>query len=220
MRAGELRNLLFTFGGLNLTKATLERFLGMGEVEQLLSDELLKSRQELTDAKTATAMLKAATHFLNEMLAATGRRTDAERNAFWTGVVELMPPELTENRQGRSLMRIVGWAPTGSNFTRVKQGLAIRKALEDSGKGWVLLETKTHSDSAAKHVQLIQARRDSIRVHPHAVVPPSEIRSGVATHERTHAAVPPSEIRSRVLTKRPRVPSGLVARGVRGRQLQ
>ena len=152
MRAGELRNLLFTFGGLDLTKATLERFLGMGEVEHLLSDELLKSRQELTDMKTATAMLEAAKRFLNEMLKATGRRTDVERNAFWTGIVELMPRDLIENRQGRSLMRILGW----TDYRRVQRGVAMRKALEDSGKGWVLLETKKHWDSVAKHIQLIQ----------------------------------------------------------------
>jgi len=101
VRAGEMRNLLFTFGGLNLTKAVLDRFLSMPEVKRLLDDSILKSRQELTDAKTSTAMLQAAKRFLNEMLASSGRRSDIERNAFWASVVSLMPSDLTENRQGR-----------------------------------------------------------------------------------------------------------------------
>eukprot|EP00966_Prymnesium_polylepis_P192105 4451853-Prymnesium_polylepis.1 len=58
VRANELRQLLFTFGGFNLTKASLDRFLAMPEVKRLLDEDLLKSRQEMADAKTATAMLQ------------------------------------------------------------------------------------------------------------------------------------------------------------------
>lgn len=155
-RAGELRQLLFTFGGFNLTKAILEAFLSSREVKMLLDEDLLKTRQELADAKTATAMLKAAKRFLNEMLDAKagktgGRRTDAERNAFWASVVSLMPSDLIENRQGRAMMRILG-----VQYRTVKKGNTMRKALEDSGKGWVLMETKKHSDRAELHIQIIE----------------------------------------------------------------
>ena len=52
--------MFFTFGGLNTTKAIVDKFLCLGEVQRLLDDKWRKSRQELTDAKTATAMLEAA----------------------------------------------------------------------------------------------------------------------------------------------------------------
>ena len=64
-------------------------------------------RQELVNANTATAMLQAVRRFFNEMLASKGHRTDVERNAFWAGVVGLMPADLIENRQGRAMMRIL-----------------------------------------------------------------------------------------------------------------
>ena len=41
--ASELRSLLFTFGGLNLTQASLERFLAMPEVKRLLDEDVLKT---------------------------------------------------------------------------------------------------------------------------------------------------------------------------------
>lgn len=58
VRANELRNLLFTFGSYNLTKAALDRFLNMREVKRLMDVEILRTRQELIDSKTATAMLQ------------------------------------------------------------------------------------------------------------------------------------------------------------------
>ena len=76
-RAGELRDLLFTFGGFNLTKAALDRFLSMGEVRRLLDDDLVKTRQEMIDATTATAMLQAAI-------------TRSRRAAVKTSLIELV----------------------------------------------------------------------------------------------------------------------------------
>ena len=159
-RAGELRDLLFTFGGFNLTKAALDRFLSMGEVRRLLDDDLVKTRQEMIDATTATAMLQAAKRFFNEMLKSQGRRTDVERNAFWAGVVALMPSDMKENRQMRAIMRILQLP-----YRTIKQAKTMRKELEDKGVGWVLLETKPHSDSAAPHIKIIQGWW-------HAVCPP------------------------------------------------
>eukprot|EP00966_Prymnesium_polylepis_P145871 3369768-Prymnesium_polylepis.1 len=87
------------FGSLNLTKAVLERFLGMREVKLLLDEDFQKTREEMADAKTATAMLQAAKRFLNEMLdrkagKTGGRLSDVERNAFWASFVSLMPADL------------------------------------------------------------------------------------------------------------------------------
>jgi hypothetical protein len=147
-RADELRELLFTFGGLNTTRAVLKKILSLPEVKRLLDEGFLKSRQELADAQTATAMLVAAKEFLNVMhqRVAGGRRTDAERNAFWASVVSLMPAELVQNRQGRAMMRILG-----ISYKTVKTANVMRKELEDSGKAWVLLTTKKHFDNIEAH---------------------------------------------------------------------
>jgi hypothetical protein len=109
-RAEEMRSLLFTFGGLSTTKAALQKFLQMGEVQRLLSDEFSKTRQEVIDAETATELLLAAKRYINQMhaRASGGRRSDTERNAFWAAVVSLMPSDLINNRHGRSMMRILG----------------------------------------------------------------------------------------------------------------
>ena len=147
-RADELRELLFTFGGLNTTRAVLEKFLSLSEVKRLLDEDFFKSRQELADAQTATAMLVAAKEFLTVMhqRVAGGRRSDAERNAFWASVVSLMPADLVQNRQGRAMMRILG-----ISYATVKTASVIRRELEDSGKAWVLLTTKKHFDNIEAH---------------------------------------------------------------------
>jgi hypothetical protein len=106
-RYARMLSLLFTFGGLNLTTASLERVLAMPEVKRLLDADVLKTRQELVDANTATAMLQAAKRFFNEILASKVRRTDVERNVFWAGIVALILADLIENRQGRAMMRIL-----------------------------------------------------------------------------------------------------------------
>ena len=43
-RADELRELLFTFGGLKTTRAVLDKFLCLPEVSWLLDDSFLKTR--------------------------------------------------------------------------------------------------------------------------------------------------------------------------------
>ena len=156
-RADELRSLLFTFGGLNTTKSILQSFLDMREVKLLLDEKFFKAKEEMADAKTATAMLHAAKRFLNEMLdrkadKTGGRLSDIKRNAFWASVVSMMPADLVENRQGRAMMRILG-----IQYRTVKKASTMRKQLEDASKGWVLLETSRHFDRAEKHVAIIDA---------------------------------------------------------------
>ena len=175
LRAEELRNLLFTFGGLNTTKAVLQHFLDHSEVKRLMSDELLKTREEMSDAKTSTALLVAAKEFLTVMhqRVAGGRRSDEERNAFWASVVSLMPADLLENRQGRAMMRILG-----ISYRTIKEASRIRKELEDLGTGWVLLTTKPHFDNIEKHWEIFDdwvhsdeastpdnSRKEQIRVY-------------------------------------------------------
>ena len=84
------------------------------------------------------------------MLKTAGRRSDTERNAFWAGVVALMPADLIENRQGRAMMRILDLP-----YRTIKRGNTMRKELEDEGKGWVLLKTKPHYDRAELHLEII-----------------------------------------------------------------
>lgn len=149
-RACELRDVLFTCGGFSVTKAVLSKFVGLKEVKLLLDEDIARTREELTDSKTATALLQAAKSFLNEMLAAKGRRTDVERNAFWASVVSLMPADLIENRQGRAMMRLLGIP-----YRTIKRGNVMRKALEESNRGWEFLETARHWDRAELHLKII-----------------------------------------------------------------
>lgn len=103
------------------------------------------------DSKPTLLWHQAAKRYFNEMLKTTGRRSDAERNAFWAGVVALMPSDLIDNRQGRAMMRILDLP-----YRTIKRGNEIRNDLEDSGKGWKLMTTKRHSDNAEKHIQILQ----------------------------------------------------------------
>jgi hypothetical protein len=193
-RAEEMRSLLFTFGGLSTTKATLQKFLQMGEVQRLLSDEFTKTRQEVIDAETATELLLAAKRYINQMhaRASGGRRSDAERNAFWAAVVSLMPSDLINNRHGRSMMRILG-----ISYKTMKTALTIRKALEDSGKAWVLLTTKRHFDNIEAHWEIFDdwihsseastpdnAHKEQIRVYRGYPADPVTGRRGYGLHWR------------------------------------
>ena len=123
-----------------------------------------------------------------------GRRSNVERNAFWTSVVSLMPADLIENRQGRAMMRILGI----SQYRTIKRANAMRKALEDSGKGWVLLETNTHRDNVEKHFQIMDdwfhgdhheasapdnSHKEQIRVYRHGIDPQTG-RRGYELHWR------------------------------------
>eukprot|EP00966_Prymnesium_polylepis_P087742 2030421-Prymnesium_polylepis.1 len=123
----------------------------MGEVRRLLDEDFLKTKQEVIDAETATELLLAAKRYLTQMheRASGGRRTDAERNAFWAAVVSLMPAELIDNRHGRAMMRILG-----ISYKTMKQANTMRKTLEDTGKAWVLLTTKCHFDNIEAHWEI------------------------------------------------------------------
>jgi hypothetical protein len=194
LRSEEMRDLLFTFGGLNTTKDILNAFLNHGEVKRLMSDELLKSREEMSDAKTATALLEAAKRFLTEMhqRVAGGRRSDAERNAFWASVVSLMPADLLENRKGRAMMRILG-----ISYRTMKEACRMRNELEDSGKAWVLLTTNRHFDNIEKHWEIFDdwmhseeastpdnSRKEQIRVYRGFGTDVTTGRRGYALHWR------------------------------------
>ena len=193
-RAKEMRSLLFTFGGLSTTKAVIQKFLTLGEVQRLLDEDFGKSRQEVIDAETATELLLAAKRYLNQMhaRASGGRRTDAERNAFWAAVVSLMPAELIDNRQGRSMMRILG-----ISYKTMKEANTMRRALEDNGKAWVLLTTKRHFDNIEAHWEIFDdwihsseastadnAHKEQIRIYRGYPLDPMTGRRGYGLHWR------------------------------------
>ena len=73
-RAQQLRGELFTFGGLELTRAILAQFLSLPEVKLLLPEATRQAQQEAADSKTAIALLEAASKFLHEVLKSKGRR--------------------------------------------------------------------------------------------------------------------------------------------------
>ena len=105
--AFEIAASLFSLGSLELTRAVLDKVLSLRDVKQLLPEAVLKTRQETTDAKTAKALLGTAKKFFNELMKATGRRTDVEINAFWAGAAALIPRDVFETKQGRAVARLL-----------------------------------------------------------------------------------------------------------------
>eukprot|EP00966_Prymnesium_polylepis_P288466 6663260-Prymnesium_polylepis.1 len=166
----------------------------MGEVQRLLDDKWLKTREELADAKTAVSMREAAGKFLNVIhaRASGGRRSDVHRNAYWASVVSMMPPDLIENRQGRAMMRILGIP-----YSTIKAANSMRRAIEDSGTGWVLLTTKRHFDNIEAHWEIFDdwmhsdeastpdnAHKEQIRVYRGYGTDPVTGRRAYALHWR------------------------------------
>lgn len=111
-RAQQLRGELFTFGGLELTRAILAQFLSLPEVKLLLPEATRQAQQEAADSKTAIALLEAASKFLHEVLKSKGRRSDEDRNAFWSSIVALLPSDLFEKRMCAAAMRLLKVCPT------------------------------------------------------------------------------------------------------------
>ena len=132
-RATELADLLFKAGGLETTRAVLDNLLSRGDVKQLLPEAVAKRRAEAADAKTARAMLEAAKAFFNQLMGQRrwvegkweqskvhqgmtwvpghwvygGRRTDADRNAFWASAAAMLPRDIFESRGGRAAIHIL-----------------------------------------------------------------------------------------------------------------
>eukprot|EP00966_Prymnesium_polylepis_P137943 3187496-Prymnesium_polylepis.1 len=128
-----------------MAKETLRSLLKMPNVQLLLDSSerqaVALSHKEATDAATAKEMLACVKPFLHTVLKSIGRRTDADRNAFWAIVVSHMPLDLFKRQRGRSAMRELG-VP----YRVIREGLKMRKQLVDDERGWVILKTHTHRD--------------------------------------------------------------------------
>ena len=85
--------------------------------------------------------MEAVRRFLKEILATSGRRTDVERNAFWSAAVALIPSDVFLNRKGRAVMRLLD-----VDYRVVKMAADMRGDLEDGSKKWKLLKTAQHAD--------------------------------------------------------------------------
>lgn len=140
-RVQQLQSELFTYGGFELTKSLLSRFLNLPSIKMLLPESLRSAKREAAEAKTAVALLQAASRFLHGVLASKGRRTDESRNAFWASIVSLLPRDLLQQRMGRAAMRLLKIP-----YRIVKQGVALRGELEDRAQGWRRIKTCGHSD--------------------------------------------------------------------------
>ena len=166
-RSGEMADVLFKAGGLDTARAVLDHLLNRKDVRQLLPEATAKTRAEATDAKTARAMLETAKAFFNQLMGRRkwvegawkqnkadqdrtwvpghwvhgGRRTDADRNAFWASAAAMLPKDIFKSRGGKAAMRILG-----VSYRVIKQGAAYRADMEDRGRGWKLLKTAPHSD--------------------------------------------------------------------------
>ena len=142
-RAFELAGLLFSFGSLELTRAVLDKFLGLRDVKQALPEAVRKTRQEAADAKTAQELLATAKNMFTHLMKATGRRTDVEMNAFWAGAATLIPRDIFATRQGRAAARLLGIP-----YRTIKRASQIRGKLEDASVGWFRIDTARHKDGA------------------------------------------------------------------------
>ena len=79
-RAGEMRNLTFTFGDLALTEKVISKYLDMPEVKRLLPQHLRASQNEHADLHTAMVLLQAAREFfINVHLQVPGFRWAPQR---------------------------------------------------------------------------------------------------------------------------------------------
>jgi len=139
-RAGELRDLTFTFGNLELTEKVISKFLDMPEVKRLLPEHVRLSQKEHADLRTATVLLEAARGFFNEHLASNGRRNETDRNAFWAGLAALIPPDIFASRRGRAAMRILHLP-----YRTIKKAEAVRQEVEQKG-GWTQMKAKPRSN--------------------------------------------------------------------------
>ena len=111
------------------------------------------------DSKTASTLLEAASQFLHEVLKSKGRRSDDDRNAFWSSIVSLMPRDLADKRMIASAMRLLK-VPRSV----IKRATTIRGELEDRARGWRRITSIGHRDkvegfiiSAAWHSELLSS---------------------------------------------------------------
>ena len=70
-----------------------------------------------------------------------GRRSDADRNAFWASAASMLPRDIFDSHGGKAAMRMLG-----VSYRVIKQAALYRGEMEDRGKGWKLLQTAPHSD--------------------------------------------------------------------------
>lgn len=72
IRAQHLRSELFAFDRQELTRCILVEFLKLCEVRLLLPQTTRQAQKEMVDSKTHRERLKAASHFIYEVLASQG----------------------------------------------------------------------------------------------------------------------------------------------------
>ena len=85
--------------------------------------------------------MNAAQIFLKEVLVTKGRRSDADRNAYWAAAVALIPSDVFLNRKGRAIMRLLD-----VEYRVVKTALDMRSALQDGSRKWTFIKTANHSE--------------------------------------------------------------------------
>ena len=149
-RVRELRAATFSFGGLELTREIVRRFVDSPEVKPLLTEMVLQRRRDAVDGKTARVLIAAAKSFFTELLKAPrgagakrgGRRTDDDRNAYAAALAALLPSDLFANRRGRAAMRLLGL----TSCRQAKRGTTTRGEMEDRSGGWKRIKTSDHFD--------------------------------------------------------------------------
>ena len=171
-RAQQLRTELFSYGGLEVTRSILKQFefLSICEVKLILPESTKKAQQEVMDSKTARTLLEAASQFLHEVLNSKGRRSDDDRNAFWSSIVSLMPRDLADKRMIASAMRLLK-VPRSV----IKRATTVRGELEDRARGWCRITSSGHRVkvdgsiiSAAWHNELLSSE-DNQNKQPYAI---------------------------------------------------
>ena len=70
-----------------------------------------------------------------------GRRSDADRNAYWAAAVALIPSDVFLNRKRRAIIRLLD-----VEYRVVKTALDMRCALQDGSRKWTYMKTANHCD--------------------------------------------------------------------------
>ena len=135
-----LEQLLYRLGGLNTVGRVLDSFFARPAVRTAMTDHV-KARTVSHEEATVDAIIKTAKSFFTGIMAASGRRSDTNTNAFFAAASALVPVTAREDRMVRSVMRVLGLSQES-----VKRAIEIRKAMVDTAAGWSLIETQPHAD--------------------------------------------------------------------------
>ena len=140
-RVRDLRDEAFSYGGFELTRQILARFVEMPAVREALPDELKRRQADAKGQAVRQTLVETAKSFIARVYKSAGRRTDVDRNAMAAGLAQMLPASLFESRQGRAACRELG-----ISYRQAKRGAELNGKSMDWGPGWRGIKSGEHFD--------------------------------------------------------------------------